>query len=55
MRPNVSALDLATFETDIAIAAWVRRLPFWLVNSNMVTECLQRWDVLLPDCLTGSS
>jgi hypothetical protein len=29
----------------IALAAWVRRLPFWLLNSNMVTECLQRWHV----------
>jgi hypothetical protein len=25
----------------IALAAWVRRLPFWLVNSRVLTECLQ--------------
>jgi hypothetical protein len=25
----------------IALAAWVRRLPFWLPNSCVVTECLQ--------------
>jgi hypothetical protein len=25
----------------IALAAWVRRLPFWLLNSSVVTECLQ--------------
>ena len=25
----------------IALAACVRRLPFWLRNSNVVTECLQ--------------
>jgi hypothetical protein len=29
----------------IALAALVRRLPFWLLNSNVVTECLQRWHV----------
>jgi hypothetical protein len=23
------------------LAAWVRRLPFWLLSSNVVTECLQ--------------
>jgi hypothetical protein len=26
----------------IALAAWVRLLPFWLLNSRVVTECLQR-------------
>ena len=26
----------------IALAAWVRQLPFWLLNSRVVTECLQR-------------
>jgi len=26
----------------IALAAWVRQLPFWLLNSCVVTECLQR-------------
>jgi hypothetical protein len=25
----------------IALAAWVRQLPFWLLNSRVVTECLQ--------------
>jgi hypothetical protein len=25
----------------IAIAAWVRQLPFWLLNSRVVTEYLQ--------------
>jgi hypothetical protein len=25
----------------IALAAWVRQLPFWLLNSCVVTECLQ--------------
>ena len=25
----------------IALAAWVRQLPFWLLNSSEVTECLQ--------------
>ena len=25
----------------IALAAWVRRLPFWLLNSCVVTEYLQ--------------
>jgi hypothetical protein len=29
----------------IALAAWVRRLPFWLLNSDVVTECLQRGQV----------
>ncbi len=24
----------------IAFAAWVRQLPFWLLNSRVVTECL---------------
>jgi hypothetical protein len=24
------------------LAAWVRQLPFWLLNSRVVTECLQR-------------
>jgi hypothetical protein len=26
----------------IALAAWVRQLPFWLLKSRAVTECLQR-------------
>jgi hypothetical protein len=26
----------------IALAAWVRQLPFWLLKSRVVTECLQR-------------
>jgi hypothetical protein len=26
----------------IALAAWLRQLPFWLLNSRVVTECLQR-------------
>jgi hypothetical protein len=26
----------------IALAAWVRQLPFWLLNSCAVTECLQK-------------
>ena len=25
----------------IALAAWVRQLPFWLLKSRVVTECLQ--------------
>ena len=25
----------------IALAAWVRQLPFWLLNSRVVTECGQ--------------
>ena len=25
----------------IALAAWVRQLPFWLLNSRVLTECLQ--------------
>jgi hypothetical protein len=25
----------------IALAAWVRQLPFWLLNSRVVTEYLQ--------------
>ncbi len=25
----------------IAPAAWVRQLPFWLLNSRVVTECSQ--------------
>jgi hypothetical protein len=25
----------------IALAAWVRQFPFWLLNSRVVTECLQ--------------
>ena len=25
----------------ITLAAWVRQLPFWLLNSCVVTECLQ--------------
>jgi hypothetical protein len=29
----------------IDLAAWVRRLPFWLLNSSVLTECLQRWQV----------
>jgi hypothetical protein len=24
----------------IALAAWVRQLPFWLLKSRVVTECL---------------
>jgi hypothetical protein len=36
----------------IALAAWVRRLPFWLLNSNSVTECLQRWHVNVVKPLT---
>ena len=36
----------------IARAAWVRRLPFWLLNSNIVTECLQRWHVnVIKPCI----
>ena len=26
----------------IALAAWVRQLPFWLLKSRVVTEYLQR-------------
>jgi hypothetical protein len=25
----------------IALAAWVRQFPSWLLNSRVVTECLQ--------------
>jgi|HubBroStandDraft_6_1064221.scaffolds.fasta_scaffold543395_1 hypothetical protein len=25
----------------IALAAWVRQFPFWLLKSRVVTECLQ--------------
>jgi hypothetical protein len=25
----------------ITLAAWVRQLPFWLLNSCVLTECLQ--------------
>jgi len=34
----------------IALAAWVRQLPFWLLNSRAVTECLQsgQLNVLRP-------
>lgn len=34
----------------IALAAWVRELPFWLLNSRVVTECWQRMhlNVLKP-------
>jgi hypothetical protein len=34
----------------IALAAWVRQLPFWLLNSRVVTECLhsRHLNVLKP-------
>jgi hypothetical protein len=34
----------------IALAAWVRQLPFSLLKSCVVTECLQtgHWKVLKP-------
>jgi hypothetical protein len=38
---GVGRLCAAVACSFIALAAWVRQLPFWLLNSCVVTECLQ--------------
>jgi hypothetical protein len=39
---GVGRLCAATACSFIVLAAWVRQLPFWLLNSRVVTECLHR-------------
>jgi hypothetical protein len=35
----------------IALATWAQRLAFRLPNSNVLTECLQRWQVKVAEPL----
>ena len=50
---GVGRLCAATACSFIVLAAWVRQLPFWLLNSRVVTECLQRMHVnVVTSCIS---
>jgi hypothetical protein len=47
---NGTPVAIAVACSFIALAAWVRQLPFWLLNSRVLTECSQsrHMNVLKP-------